>query len=243
MTDDERAARLDAIYQPENRKPERSKAAISPSGRYVLCIEAFATGSHSWDYTLGFVATMDKKRVIAEVRRNYSSFPFCWLEDHPVTHHDYLICGSDYQGQTVVDLNTGYRVDYRPPEAAKGHGFCWASYTLSSDKRTLAVDGCYWASPDELVFYDVGGDPMVLPFPEIERLDAELLAWADDEPYGWLPDGTYRYYVHEPGDWDAEMTWARKQEAAGGKDTNAWDWDSYPYEPVVGHPRVWKRNN
>ena len=45
--------------------------------------------------------------TIAAVNRNYSSFWYCFIENHATTGHDYLLCGDDYQSFTVCDLTTG----------------------------------------------------------------------------------------------------------------------------------------
>jgi hypothetical protein len=139
-----------------------SNELTSPSGKYRLEIESKSTKPGCWDCTTGRVYAGDK--LIIQVDRNYSSFPFMWMENH-ANGHSYLICGADYQGQTFIELDTGKRRDHLPEEAKDGHGFCWGSYRLLDDK-TLLVDGCYWAWPYELKFFDVS-DPMA-GWPEIK---------------------------------------------------------------------------
>lgn len=152
---------------------------LSPSGRYKLVVTRHTTGPGFWCYSKGRIYN-DSEVLIGEVCRNYSSFPFEFVEEHP-NGHDYLVCGEDYQGQTVVELDTGKRRDYLPKAAVQGWGFCWASYTASPSKRTLSVCGCYWACPYEVWFVDFS-DPMEgLPI---------LLREADAEQFfGWTgPD-------------------------------------------------------
>lgn len=123
----------------------------SPSGKYTLNIASRATKPGCWNHTRGTVLLGDQE--IAAVDRNYSSFPFCWIEGHP-DGHDYLLCGANYQGQTLIRLDTGERWDYLPPEAYEGFGFCFAAMTPSPDGRTLAVEGCYWGASYEVRMYD-----------------------------------------------------------------------------------------
>lgn len=139
-----------------------SKPEMSPSGKYGITVESLPTRPGCWNVTRGTVSAADG-REIAVVDRNYSAFPTCWIEGHP-DGHDYLLCGADYQGQTLVRLDTGERWDYVPPEAREGHGFCFASMLASPDKKTIAVDGCYWAAPYEVRMYDftVPGLPLLL---------------------------------------------------------------------------------
>jgi hypothetical protein len=142
-------------------------AATSPSGKYRLVITTYETKPGSWAYTRGQVFCGSHE--VADVMRNYSRFPYAWAEGHP-NGHDYLLCGEDYQGQTVVELDTGRQVSTYPEAATKGFGFCWSSIHPSPDKKFLAVDGCFWACPYEVVIYDFR-DPMNLPLPELERWD------------------------------------------------------------------------
>lgn len=139
-----------------------SKPEMSPSGKYGITVESLPTRPGCWNVTRGTVSAADGREV-AVVDRNYSAFPVCWIEGHP-DGHDYLLCGADYQGQTLVRLDTGERWDYVPPEAREGHGFCFASMSASPDKKTIAVDGCYWAAPYEVRMYDftVPGLPLLL---------------------------------------------------------------------------------
>lgn len=152
----------------------------SPSGRYKLTLSKKPTKPGCWDYAVGEVALSDDlmnaphssatTAAIATVNRNYSSFPFLFVENHP-NGHDYLICGENYQGQTVIELDTGKRLDFLPPEAEKGHGFCWGSYEFDIASQILIVEGCYWACPYEFKFYNFS-DPMN--------------GWAEITPDQWI---------------------------------------------------------
>lgn len=136
---------------------------LSPSGRYSLSIEQRPTKPGCWNHTVGSVSNGETQ--IATVNRNYSSFPFLWIEAHP-NGHDYLVCGEDYQGQTVIELDTGKRRDYVPDDAKQGVGFCWVSCRFDVGSMILVADGCIWAAPYEYRFYDFA-DPMS-GWPEIE---------------------------------------------------------------------------
>jgi hypothetical protein len=75
-------------------------------------------------------------------------------------------------------------VDHLPESAQSGVGFCWAAHYPSLDRRFLAVDGCYWACPYELVIYDFT-QPMELPYPELYRAPV----WEVHDG-GFLADGS-----------------------------------------------------
>lgn len=152
----------------------------SPSGRYQLVVTSHTTGKATWHYTRGRV--YEGERLVATINRNFSAFPFAFVEGHGKTGGDYLLCGEDYLGQTCVDLRTGARVDHLPAEAEEGVGFCWADIRPSPDGTVLAVDGCYWACPYEVIIVDFG-DPMSVPWPEFARVESPsdtLPEWSDD---------------------------------------------------------------
>ena len=132
---------------------ESSVAEDSPSGRYELTIEKYKTEKGAWSYTRGIVKNKHTSKTIAVVDRNYSHFWSCWVEDHP-DGHDYILCGEDYQGQTIIRLDDYKRLDYRPEAASRGNGFCWVEAKASPDKTTIGVCGCYWGSPYDACFFD-----------------------------------------------------------------------------------------
>lgn len=143
---------------------------VSPSGKYKLAITSIATKPGCWNHTIGTVHNVATGSQLAEVKRNYSSFPFSWVEGH-ANGHDYLVCGENYQGQTVIELDTGNRKDSLPDSAKLGHGFCWAVHEYNADQKLLVVDGCFWGGPYEYKFYDFS-DPMN-GWEEIEVVDSD----------------------------------------------------------------------
>lgn len=140
---------------------------ISASLKYTLSISDVATEPGYFGHTKGEVR-LASGELIATVNRNYSSFPYLWVEGHP-NGHDYLICGQNYQGQTVIELDTGKRIDFLPEEAKDGHGFCMADAMFDRETRILAIDGCLWACPYEYRFYDFS-DPLS-GWPELKIRD------------------------------------------------------------------------
>lgn len=146
------------IFSDANAQMDRRKEHLSDSGRYRLVVTPFATKPGCWNYSRGEVFRVGTESPIARIDRNYGSFPFAFIEDHP-TGKDFFLAGEDYQGQSVVDLTTGQRRDLLPEEALKGMGFCWASYHYVPEWQAILVDGCYWACPYEFRFYDFS-DPM-----------------------------------------------------------------------------------
>ena len=141
-----------------NPQEDLKKEYVSPSGAYKLVVIPHKTREGSWNVTEGLVYRQGSDKPIERVCRNYSSFPFLWVEPHN-NGHSYLVCGEDYQGQTVIELDTGKRRDHLPEAATEGFGFCWVHYKYDPGTDLITVAGCIWAAPYEYRFYDFS-DPM-----------------------------------------------------------------------------------
>jgi len=179
-------------FIPENADLENSKDLLSPSGKYRLLITPYSTAPSGWGYTQGLVYNVATGKLIAEVQQNYSSFPFLWVEGH-ASGHNFLICHENYQGQTVIELDTELRKDFLPEAAAKGHGFCWAEYTHSTTQKLLVVEGCYWGGSYEFKFYDFS-DPMNAGWPELDAGENYFDSIDDAKKPDVRADGHIVYY-------------------------------------------------
>ena len=161
---------MDKFFVPENAGERYEK--LSPDGKYKLVVTSYTTGKGYWNYTQGLVYQVGENKPIFEVRRNYHGFPFQWIDGH-TNGHQYLVCGEDYQGQTVLELDTGKRRDFMPSQADYGCGFCWVDYKFDAPSLILTVCGCHWACPYEYRLYDFS-DPMN-GWPGIEIVDGYLV--------------------------------------------------------------------
>lgn len=196
----------DRMYDPENANG--STEHLSPSGRYKLVVTNFTTGPGTWNVTEGKVFRVDSDTPIASIRRNYSAFPYLFIEQH-ANGHDYLIGGENYQGQTIIELDTGVKRGLLPEEAKQGHGFCWGGYTYDPTTQLLLVDGCFWACPYEYRFYDFS-DPVNKGWPQLELVPQDEETGdgcldADRKKPTFEQDGTIVWYqtkYGKPGDED-----------------------------------------
>jgi len=180
-----------SLFSRWRRIPGSQKVEFSPDNKYTLIIDRYWTGPGSWEYTKGTVKNTATGKVITEVHRNYHTFWSSWVLGHK-DGHDYLLCGEDYQGQTVIRLDTGERKDYLSEHANKGWGFCWVDAKLSPDGSKLAAYGCYWACPWEVKVVD-----FTKPLESLE-----LLGFSDcndniDDLVSWNDDGTITVKVYE----------------------------------------------
>lgn len=180
------------ILNGENLTHKR-KEFVSPDKNYILIITpvAFEEDDRYWAYTIGKVFKKNKNKtgsLITSIHRNSEKFPFVFFENHE-DGHDYFICGEDYQGQTVVQLDTGKRIDYIGEKANRGMEFCWQKYHLSPNKKILAVEGFSKNKPKDIIetnnirFFNFES-PMNMPLKEIgNRISFHYssgIAWQDD---------------------------------------------------------------
>jgi hypothetical protein len=187
---------IEARFSSMRPVPEPTEVHTSPSGEYSLEVIEYTSAPESWNYTRGVVRHRETQEVIADIRRNYGIFWHAWVQQKD---RQFLLCGEDYQGYNVIDLSTGTNTFTFPLEAYKGTGFCWAAVHPSPSGELLAVEGCYWACPYEIVIYDFK-NPSLSPLPELFR--AEDL----DQVLGWQPNEELQYTV---GDGKKTEVWRR----------------------------------
>lgn len=149
---------MENYYKPENLLFTDSKH----HGKYQLVIKQYKTKEGYWSYSSGTVFIGDKQ--ICAVQRNYPTFNYKFIENHP-DGHDYLLCGAHYCGQTVVQLDTVVRKDCRKDRSE----MCMYAYTPSEDMKKIAVEYCFWAGPPELMICDFSC-PLELPWKTLNVL-------------------------------------------------------------------------
>ncbi|WP_143758998.1 hypothetical protein [Paenibacillus odorifer] len=167
-------------FQDEFYNPEKTEIFYSPSGKFKLEIHHYnhVVGIIRYNYTKGIITDSEHK-TIDIIYRNFGTFLFSWLEINGI---EYLLGGLDYQGYSIVNLSNKQTKHYVPEEAYKGHGFCWGEIIYFQQKKLIVIDGCYWACPYELVFYDFS-NPMNMPYNELFRVEVDSITnwdnWKD----------------------------------------------------------------
>ena len=131
---------MSEVFVDSNRLNESTTTHLSPDGRYRLLVTNYLTKPGCWEYTQGLVYRDD--RQVAVIHRNHPTFPYAFICDHP-DGHDYLIAGENYQGRTVIQLDTSRRVDVLLEDSP----FCQQEILPSPGGDRLAVLGCYWGGP------------------------------------------------------------------------------------------------
>ena len=156
--------------------PESRKSFVSESGKYELVQSSYSRGAKFWDYSRGTIINKETGNKIYDVKRNLGYFWHLWVSHG--NGNEYLLCGEDYQGYLVINLTKEIVNVHFPKEGYSGRGFCWANVIPSPDRKTLAVEGCYWASTYELVLFEFN-NPDTLPLKELRRVQGH------EQSIGW----------------------------------------------------------
>jgi len=178
----ERRSELEARFSSYAEKANEREVIESPSRAYRLTLDYYSTGPNTWDYSRGRVSRLRDERIIADIKRNYGIFWYSWITH--VNGNEYLLCGEDYQGQTIVNLSNGMSRSYFPDAGYEGGAFCWTAAHPSPGSRVIAVEGCYWACPYEVVLYDFSS-PDDLPYRELSRVRdlGKCVGWKGNESF------------------------------------------------------------
>lgn len=174
---------IEPYFTEENLIPDSVQLVDSPSGRFRLETCRYSTRPKMMDVSRGLVKRIADGAIIADVRRNYNRFWHAWVQH--ANGNEYLLCGEDYQGYSVINLTAGTYTAYFPEQGHQGWGFCWTEAYSSPDTLVLAVDGCYWACPYDVVLYDFR-DPEDLPLRELSRVSNVV-----DRVEGWVDNETF----------------------------------------------------
>lgn len=179
------------FYTPQNEKPEHSEK-FSPSGKYRLDIHYYSTRKGCWNYSRGRVYRVADGELIADIKRNYSTFHHGFVVKDGT---EYLIGGRSYMNQTIVNLDEAREVEVSDKDLMKmGTAFCWAQPMLTPDGNTLVVDGCHWACPYEFKFFDFTNPDRGWPELPIVRRDEY------DKYNGDLSKARHEYLCSDEGD-------------------------------------------
>jgi len=154
----------------------------SPTGNYRMEIDVFRSSTYSAHRYLSVATITDQRNEehVATIARNYDPFWHCWLEYNGV---EYLLCSEDFEGETVVDLMHRRTESY----SSKEDRFIWAEFYPSPSRNRIAIIGCYWACPYEVIVYDFT-DPLNLPLKRLTEITlpdncAQFKEWLSDDEF------------------------------------------------------------
>lgn len=161
----ERRAWIEATIGDSTPLPGEASIETSPCGRYQVHISKYLFRDGPFRLGVGELRSHDGKAITTVVSN--MGLPVTWVARHP-SGRSYLMTHEDYQGYTVIELETGRRVDYIAAEAEQGWGFCTARWFPSDDGATLIAAGCVWAHEFEIIALDFA-KPLEPPYPQLWR--------------------------------------------------------------------------
>ena len=177
---------------------DKRKTFHSDSGKYQIQITpvVFKVKDRFWAYTLGKVIDSSNKKILHTIKRDSDKFPFVFVEGHGGS--DYLLCGEDRQGQTIIELNTGQTITHIGEKAKRDMEFSWQKFHVSPEKKFIGIEG--YAKSKHNEFPEYRGirffnfeQPMILPYYEV----GDRITFAYDEAIGWEDENNFLIAVNE----------------------------------------------
>jgi hypothetical protein len=109
---------------------------------------------------------------------------------------EYRVSAREQTSQTIVDVTTG--VEYRVGgDECDPVGYIWTGCDVSPEGTTLLVDGCIWASPYELRFFDFTDPSRGWPRLPVIGVDG-LVDPSERRPPRWLDERTVECHLCDP---------------------------------------------
>jgi hypothetical protein len=173
---------IERFFDRQAPVAEEAEVFLSPDGRYSVNVEVYRQTDPGRNWCVCEAVVMDAvtKAEVVRIKSAEDRFWHGWVTKDGV---DYLVCSEALGGQTVIDLSRRSIASYY----ATDDPFIWTEFHPSPDRQKLAILGCYWACPYEVVVYDFN-DPMSLPLRPLMRADIE----AHEEFLGWISHGEFR---------------------------------------------------
>jgi len=186
---------MEEMFIDKNRLDAYTKTTISPSGKYKLTIELYATCFNTSDYTKGLITRISDNKIIFEIDRNYCIFLNYFYEKNGC---EWLICGRSNLTQSFINLDEEIEYKY---EIKSGNNFIWSACNISPNGKTLAVYGSTLDGPNEYIFYDIS-DIENEGWPVLKCIESLDIYDSDTDKGEWLVDGTFI--------WTKNREWSRR---------------------------------
>ncbi len=184
------------IFHEEYKSSEIEEIVLF-DGKYILKTHYYSDCSHKvFKYNLHTSKTemFDTCGVkVAEFKNIDHHIDFFGTVEHS-NGKNYLIFTIDLYGYSIMDLSNFKTYHFIPEESFVGgeETFIWTNIMYCKVNNIIAVDGCYWACPYSIEFFDFS-DPEKVPLRCIYtsyELKNELDIDSDITPIRWNDDGT-----------------------------------------------------
>lgn len=156
--------------------PDTEENYSSPDNKYFFKSNYYRQTDDKRNWTVSKIEVFqtDTGEKIFEFLRNDDSLFHGWLT---VDNSHYLLLSEDLEGKSILDISNRKFYSY----SFEDDKFIWCEYYPSPDSKKLAIIGCYWACPYEIVVFDTS-KPTNFPYKELYRQDTfqEKVEWLDN---------------------------------------------------------------
>jgi hypothetical protein len=191
---EEARAYFDKFYLDKQIELVNIEFSVSPSGKHELKIRNYewhGQNAHA-DFARVEVWNVQNQEKVLEFNSE-DTFWHIWISKD---NKEYLVFAETRGGQSIIEFpDAKFESHY-----ISHNDFIWTNFYPSLDKLKLAVFGCHWGWPWEIVIYDFAS-PMNLPFPIItrENLDnanEDFGEWVTNVSFSLIAsDGTKRIII------------------------------------------------
>lgn len=154
---------INLYFDPNNRFNEVEQYGLSESGLYYFTSERYKQTDPKCNWVVCKIEIWDTEKAekIYEYITDADDTDYCakWLSKN---NKEYLILPEAFQGQSIFDVNARQLHSFY----SSSDPFIWTGIYPSPDGNKIAVDGCYWACPNELRIYNTE-NITALPYPLI----------------------------------------------------------------------------
>lgn len=168
-------ADINKYFDEKALLPGTAEIHFSPDKQYFFTSNCYrqTDASRKWTVSKIQIFQAGNEEKIFEFIRNDDSLFHGWLTNEQKT---YLFLSEDLEGKSIFDFAKRAFYSY----SFEDDKFIWCEYFPSPDGKRLAVIGCYWACPYEIVVFDTA-EPAQFPFKELYRQNAfqEKIEWLD----------------------------------------------------------------
>lgn len=170
----------------------------SDSSGEVTEYNMFASKTEVFDFNIN---------KVSEFTNINHSTDFFTLVEHS-NGKNYLFFSTDLYGYSIMDLSDYSINHFIPEESFIDHQetFIWTQVLYCKSNNIIAVDGCYWACPTSIEFYNFS-NPDGFPLEKIYSsydMEDELNIDVDVTPVRWNDDGTFVLRCCDKDDSDNE---------------------------------------
>ena len=170
-------AEIKKYFDEKTLLPDTEEIYFSPDKRYFFKSNYYrqSDNKRSWTVSKIEIFQTNPEEKLFEFIRNDDSLFHGWLT---IEQRTYLLLSEDLEGKSIFDfLNRDFH-----SYSFENDKFIWCEYYPSPDGKQLAIIGCFWGGPYEIIVFNTS-EPLNIPYTELYRQDTfqEKVEWIDNE--------------------------------------------------------------